>query len=67
MDIAKMDFKTRYGHYEIIVMPFGLTNALAAFRDLMNRIFREYLDKFIIILLMISLYTQGIQKNTKNT
>ena len=39
----------RYGHYEFLVMSFGLTNAPAAFMDLMNRVFREYLDKFVIV------------------
>ena len=44
-----MTFHTRYGHYEFLVMSFGLTNAPAAFMDLMNRVFRSYLDSFVIV------------------
>ncbi|GJZ62702.1 putative reverse transcriptase domain-containing protein, partial [Tanacetum coccineum] len=47
--IPKTTFRTRYGHYEFQVMPFGLTNTLTVFMDLMNRVCKPYMDKFVIV------------------
>ena len=44
-----MAFRTRYGQYHVLVMSFGFTNALVVFMDLMNRVFRNYLDSFVIV------------------
>nr|GEZ16751.1 putative reverse transcriptase domain-containing protein [Tanacetum cinerariifolium] len=58
-DISKTAFRTRYGHYELQVMTFRLTNALVVFMDLMNRVCKPYLDKFVIIFIdEILIYSQ---------
>ncbi|WVZ73567.1 hypothetical protein U9M48_021856 [Paspalum notatum var. saurae] len=48
-DIPKTTFITRFGLYEYTVMSFGLTNAPAYFINLMNNVFMEYLDKFVVV------------------
>jgi hypothetical protein len=47
-DEWKMVFRTHYGHFEYVVMPFGLTNALVVFQHMMNDVFHENLDDFVV-------------------
>ena len=65
-DEWKTAFRTRYGHFEYKVMPFGLTNAPTVFQHMMNDIFREYLDHFVIISLdEILVFSSSVEEHTQ--
>ena len=67
VDVPKTAFITRYGHYEFLVMSFGLTNALAAFMDLMNRVFHPYLDQFVVVFIDdIMVYSKDAQEHEQH-
>ena len=67
VDVPKTPFRTQYGHYEFLVIPFGLTNAPVAFMDLINRVFRPYLDQFVVVFIDdILVYSRDEQKHEQH-
>ena len=66
-DIPKIAFTTRYGLYEYTVMSFGLTNAPAYFMSMMNKVFMEYLDKFVVVFIDdIMLYSKNEEEHKEH-
>ncbi|XP_025638796.1 uncharacterized protein [Arachis hypogaea] len=66
-DIPKTAFRTRYGHYEFAVMSFGLTNTPAIFMDYMNRVFRLFLDKFVVVFIdNILVYSKTVKEHEEH-
>nr|GEU83386.1 putative reverse transcriptase domain-containing protein [Tanacetum cinerariifolium] len=66
-DIPITTFRTRYGHFEFQVMPFGLTNAPTVFMDLINRVCKPYLDKFVIVFIDdILVYSKDEEEHGKH-
>jgi hypothetical protein len=66
-DINKTTFKIRYGHYEFTVVPFRLSNAPKIFMCLMYGVFREYLDKFVIVFVDgILIYSRKKEEHEKH-
>nr|GFC08131.1 putative reverse transcriptase domain-containing protein [Tanacetum cinerariifolium] len=66
-DVPKTAFRTRYGHYEFQVMRFGITNEPVVFMDLMNRVCKPYLDKFMIVFIdVILIYSKNKKEHEEH-
>ena len=66
-DVNKTAFRTRYSHYEFLVMSFRLTNTSAAFMDLMNRVIKPFLDRFVIVFIDdILVYSKSEDEHAKH-
>jgi hypothetical protein len=67
LDVLKTAFRTCYGHYEFLLMSFGLMNTPAVFMDLMNHVFRPYLDRFVVIFIDdILVYSSSDQEHEQH-
>jgi len=66
-DISKIAFVTRYGQFEFTVMSFGLTNAPAYFMNLMNKVFMDELDKFVVVFIDdILIYSKSAEEHEQH-
>ncbi|KAF5471929.1 hypothetical protein F2P56_008688 [Juglans regia] len=66
-DVPKTAFWTHYRHFEFLVIPFRLTNATTEFVDLMNQIFRQYLDNFVVVIIDdILIYSQSDEEQKEH-